>query len=85
MALTCEKSGSPLKRFLKRTLRAGSKKSLAPGTAAVISPVGGMTWEEKSIVVADGGMGELTSKLYDTLTGMQYGTVADEFGWIKTI
>ncbi len=63
----------------------GLEEVFGTGTAAVISPVGGMTWEEKSIVVADGGMGELTSKLYDTLTGMQYGTVADEFGWIKTI
>ncbi len=63
----------------------GLEEVFGTGTAAVISPVGGMTWEDKSIVVADGGMGELTEKLYDTLTGMQYGTVPDEFGWIKTL
>ena len=63
----------------------GLEEVFGTGTAAVISPVGGMTWENRSIVVADGGMGELTSKLYDTLTGMQYGTVPDEFGWIKTL
>jgi branched-chain amino acid aminotransferase len=63
----------------------GLEEVFGTGTAAVISPVGGMTWEGKDIVVADGGMGELTSNLYNTLTGMQYGTVKDDFGWIKTL
>ena len=63
----------------------GLEEVFGTGTAAVISPVGGMTWENKDIVVADGCMGELTHKLYDTLTGMQYGTVKDDFGWIKTL
>ncbi len=63
----------------------GLEEVFGTGTAAVISPVGGMSWHGKSIVVADGNMGELTRKLYDKLTGMQYGTVKDDFGWIKTI
>lgn len=63
----------------------GLEEVFGTGTAAVISPIGGMTWKDKDIVVADGKMGELTKKLYDTLTGMQYGKVKDDFGWIKTI
>lgn len=63
----------------------GLEEVFGTGTAAVISPVGGMTWEQKDIVVSGGEMGELTRKLYDTLTGMQYGKVKDEFGWVKTI
>lgn len=63
----------------------GLEEVFGTGTAAVISPVGGMTWKSKDIVVADGSMGELTKKLYDTLTGMQYGKVRDDFGWIKTL
>lgn len=63
----------------------GLEEVFGSGTAAVISPVGGMTWKDKDIVVSDGKMGALTKKLYDTLTGMQYGKVSDDFGWIKTL
>lgn len=63
----------------------GLEEVFGTGTAAVISPVGGMTWEDKDIVISGGKMGELTSKLYDTLTGMQYGKVEDPFGWVKTL
>ena len=63
----------------------GLEEVFGTGTAAVISPVGGMTWEEQSIVIAKGEMGELTGKLYGQLTGMQYGQKNDDFGWIKTL
>ena len=41
------------------------------GTAAVISPVGGLTYEGDSEVINNGEIGEVTQKLYDTLTGIQ--------------
>jgi len=51
------------------------------GTAAIISSVGELVWGDKTIVVNDGKMGELTQELYDKLTGIQYGTVEDDYGW----
>ena len=63
----------------------GLEEVFGTGTAAVVSPVGGMTWEGKDIVISGGNMGELTSKLYDKLTGIQYGREKDEFGLIKTL
>ena len=63
----------------------GLEEVFGTGTAAVVCPVGGMTWEGKNIRIADGGMGELTGKLYDKLTGIQYGREKDEFGWTLTI
>lgn len=63
----------------------GLEEVFGSGTAAVISPVGGMTWKEKNIVISDGNMGELTSKMYNKLTGIQYGKEVDKFGWIKTL
>lgn len=51
------------------------------GTAAVVSPVGELIWEDKVIKVGDGGMGKLTLELYNKLTGIQYGREADEMGW----
>lgn len=51
------------------------------GTAAVVSPVGELIWKDEVIKVGDGGMGKLTLELYEKLTGIQYGRVADEMGW----
>ena len=51
------------------------------GTAAVVSPIGEMVWETREAVVNGGKIGALTQKLYDTLTGIQWGTLADPYGW----
>ncbi|MCC8129432.1 MAG: branched-chain amino acid aminotransferase [Clostridiales bacterium] len=51
------------------------------GTAAVVSPVGEMTWNDRSCVVNGGEIGPTVQKLYDTLTGIQWGKVEDTFGW----
>jgi len=53
----------------------------ATGTAAVISPVGKLVFNDSSLTVGHGGVGELASKLYDTLYGIQTGGIADEMGW----
>lgn len=55
------------------------------GTAAVISPVGELFWDDKKITINNGLTGELSQKLYDELTGIQYGTVEDKFNWIVKI
>ncbi len=51
------------------------------GTAAVISPVGSLMYEKEVVEINDFKIGELTQKLYDTLTGIQYGKLEDTFGW----
>lgn len=51
------------------------------GTAAVVSPIGEMVWGDKETVVNGGQIGSLTQKLYDTLTGIQWGTEPDPYGW----
>jgi len=57
------------------------KEMFATGTAAVISPVGEICYKGKQSVIADGKIGELAQKLYDELTGIQYGHKADPFEW----
>jgi len=57
------------------------KEVFGTGTAAVISPVGSFCYQEKNYTVAGGRTGELAQKLYDTLTGIQYGNLEDPFGW----
>ena len=51
------------------------------GTAAVISPVGLLRYEGTDMVLSDGKIGELSQKLYDNLTGIQWGRLDDPFGW----
>ncbi len=51
------------------------------GTAAVISPVGHLRFGDEVIQVKDGGIGEVSQKLYNTVTGIQLGDVKDEFDW----
>ncbi len=63
----------------------GLEEVFGTGTAAVVSPVGGMEWEGRRITVGDGKMGKLTAQLYEKLTGIQYGREEDTFGWIKTL
>lgn len=55
------------------------------GTAAVISPVGTLRWEEKVMTVKDGGIGEYSRKLYDTITGIQLGEIEDKFNWTVVV
>lgn len=57
------------------------KESFGTGTAAVISPIGSFEWDGRKIQVADGGIGEISQMLYDTITGIQCGRIADEFNW----
>ena len=58
------------------------KEAWGTGTAAVISPIGEMGWEDKHVVVNGGKIGPLAQKLYDTLTGIQWGTQPDPYGWV---
>ena len=57
------------------------------GTAAVISPVGRICRGETVINIPSGmeGMGEITKKRYDTLTGIQMGELEAPEGWIRKI
>ena len=61
------------------------KEVWATGTAAVISPVGELTYKSERIVVNGGRIGELSQKLYDTIVGIQYGTAPDTHGWMLAV
>ena len=51
------------------------------GTAAVISPVGKLRYVDDVMLINNGEIGPLSQKLYDTMTGIQYGKLEDTFGW----
>lgn len=55
------------------------------GTAAVVSPVGKLRYKNEVFNIGNGGIGELTQKLYDEITGIQWGKREDKRGWRVTV
>ncbi len=55
------------------------------GTAAVISPVGHLKWGDKVMEIGGNKIGPVSQKIYDTMTGIQWGTMEDPFGWVVKI
>lgn len=60
-------------------------EAFGTGTAAVISPIGELNYKDEAYHINQGEVGHLTKKLYDTITGIQYGTEADTVGWMRPL
>ena len=61
------------------------KEAFGTGTAAVISPIGQITYKGKSYSINNGKMGTLSKRLYDEIVGIQYGYKKDPYGWIERV
>jgi branched-chain amino acid aminotransferase len=61
------------------------KEAFGTGTAAVISPVGQITYKDKDYVISGGKMGELSQRLYDEIVAIQYAEKPDPYGWSEKI
>ena len=55
------------------------------GTAAVVSPVSHLRFKDHVLKVKDGGIGALSQKLYDTVSGLQRGQIVDTRGWVVEV
>jgi len=55
------------------------------GTAAVVSPIGELAKGDEKAILSGGSIGPVTQKLYDTLTGIQWGRVEDPHDWIMKL
>jgi len=56
------------------------------GTAAVISPVGSITYRDKKFTYGDGETaGPVVKKIYNQLSGIQYGEIEDPYGWTEIV
>ena len=71
---------------LVKALKDGSlEEAWGCGTAAVVSPIGKLAYGDEEFIVGDGGIGKVTQKLYDILTGIQWGKVPDTFNWVHKL
>ena len=57
------------------------EEAFGTGTAAVISPIGELSYNGTTITINNGTTGPVSQKIYDTITGIQSGIVEDKFGW----
>ena len=60
-------------------------EAFGTGTAAVISPIGSLTWDDETVIVNNGEIGPVSHKIYDTITGIQSGNVEDKYNWVTII
>lgn len=71
---------------LEEAARTGALEEVwGTGTAAVISPVGHLRYVNDVFQIGNGGIGEISQKLYDTVTGIQLGKIQDTHGWTMEV
>lgn len=71
---------------LEEAARTGALEEVwGTGTAAVISPVGHLRYVNDVFQIGDGGIGEISQRLYDTVTGIQLGKIQDTHGWTMEV
>lgn len=61
------------------------EEAFGVGTAAVVSPIGELRYKDQVAVINKGEIGPVSQRLYDDLTGIQWGRVEDKFHWTHEI
>lgn len=61
------------------------RESFACGTAAVVTPIGGVKDHEGSFAIGDGGAGPVTTTLLSALVDLQRGRSPDPNGWVHRV
>lgn len=61
------------------------KEVFGTGTAAVISSVGELSNDKMKLVINNSKAGDLTQKLYEEITSIQYGLKPDRYNWVKIL
>lgn len=75
----------PLDEVVKAAQDGTLEEAFGTGTAAVISPIGELIVDDKTITINDGKIGEVSHLLYDTIVGIQNGKVEDTYGWVMPV
>jgi branched-chain amino acid aminotransferase len=61
------------------------KECFGTGTAAVVSPVGEICYEDKKYLINNGETGPVARKFFEYITGIQYGEKEDIFNWMVVL
>lgn len=80
--LTVEERALSIDEILDGVNNGRLTEAFGTGTAAVVSPVGQFTYQDRTVSFGDGKtIGALTMQLYQTLTGIQNGKIEDRHAW----
>lgn len=71
--------------LVKAAKKGKLEEAWGTGTAAVVSPIGHLFYEGNDYVVSNDKIGTLTQRLYDELTGIQWGRKPDLKNWCYTV
>ncbi|MFT4149813.1 MAG: branched-chain amino acid aminotransferase [Paracoccaceae bacterium] len=61
------------------------KEAFACGTAAVVAGIGKVRFEGGEFTIADGQTGPVTTRLRESLVGLQRGATNDPYGWVRAV
>ncbi|HID97165.1 MAG TPA: branched-chain amino acid aminotransferase [Thermodesulfobacteriaceae bacterium] len=70
---------------LERAKSGGLTECFGTGTAAVVSPVGALHYRGESFTINGGKTGSLAQRLFDRISGLQYGEEEDDYGWTEVV
>jgi branched-chain amino acid aminotransferase len=79
--IPCAERRISIAELMEATENGRLDEAFGSGTAAVISPIGQLTYMDKSFIINGGKTGPTAQRLYDALTGIQWGKLPDTFGW----
>ena len=70
-----------IKDVMKAASEGRLKEAWGTGTAAVVSPIGELNYKGDIVKINNFKIGDVTKRLYDTLTGIQYGHIESKKNW----
>ena len=85
MGYTVEERRVSVDELVEAAKNGKLEECFGTGTAAVISPVGKLRYKDDVYMINNNEIGEVSQKLYDTVTGIQWGKCEDELGWTITL
>ena len=83
--IPCEERKISAEELMEAARTGKLEEAFGCGTAAVISPVGTLAFKDEVYEINGGKIGETSQWLYDTLTGIQWGKIEDEMGWVVPV
>ena len=75
----------PVDELIEAASNGSLEEAWGSGTAAVISPIGLLAYDGERYTINKGEIGPLSQRLYDQLTGIQWGREPDKFGWVTEV
>ena len=85
MGYEVEERKLPIAEITEAADKGIREEAFGTGTAAVISPIGELNYDGRVMPINNGQIGPVAQKLYDELTGIQWGKIEDKFGWTVEI